>query len=218
MGLNEELKDFWNSVFQKNEAYEIKSKFINDEVFNDVINDLYGKDARILDFGCGSGWALPELYFTKKYKYGLGIDQSYNAIQLATEIAKKSGFDNMEYMCKDITNIDDEFDAIFSCNTLDVIPLDISKEILKEFKRILKPKCRILVSLNPYLDDELRERLNMELIGDKMFMKNGILRCVNLSNDEWCELFNIYFNVIRVEFFQIEGEKVNRRMFLMENK
>lgn len=220
MEVYEKAKEFWNKHFD-DAAVKIEGKFIDNKVFNNAVMSLYDEKGYVLDFGTGSGWGIFELYFTRNFYRGYGIDQSINAINYARECAKLSGLDNIiRFECDDMSAFkDDFFDAIFSVNTLDVVPLDITKEALSQFKRVLKPNGKLLISLNPYIDNELNKRLKLDYIGENMYTRDGILRALNLTNDEWINLFSKYFKVLEVHDYELSFEKgYVRRMFILKNE
>lgn len=219
MEVYEKSKAFWNSHF-KDKPEEIKDKFINNEDFNQAVLNLYDNESVILDFGSGSGWGLFELYFTNNFKKGIGIDQSQNGVNYANECAKLSNLDGIiRFECDNLLAFrTDYFDAAFSCNTLDVIPLDVVTDVLKELARVVKENGKIMISLNPYLDNELNKKLQMECIGNNMYIKDGVLRLLNYTTPEWVDIFSHYFTVDKTLDYELEFEQgYVRRMFILTN-
>ncbi|KXB05359.1 arsenite S-adenosylmethyltransferase [candidate division MSBL1 archaeon SCGC-AAA382A13] len=103
---------------------------------------------KILDLGSGLGIDV----FLASKKVGpqgqaVGIDASEEMIRKATEIAKRDGYENVEFKHGEIEKLpfqDKSFDAVTSnC----VINLSTDKlKTYKEIYRILKPNGRILIS------------------------------------------------------------------------
>ena len=48
---------------------------------------------------------------------------------------------------------------------------------------------------------------------------NCVLRLVNLSDQEWMDLFTPYFDIIKLDYFAWPGEnKETRRLFILKKK
>ena len=152
------------------------------------------------------------------------LDQSRNAIKAAETQAKA-----IDTICRGISFIakDDSaldampngcFDGLFSSNVLDVIPKDAALIALEKLRRVLRLGATAAIMLNPYADEAMRTRLNMQPIGDDAYTMNGILRCVNLTNDEWEKLLGKFFAITSYEEFRFsdEPETMKRRLFILE--
>ncbi len=96
-----------------------------------------GKDAVVLDIGCGIGETTNAI----KGKKVIGIDLSTTQINLARKNRKK----NTEFMVADAENLkfeDNYFDYIFATNILHHVPNPV--KALKECRRVLKPNGKII--------------------------------------------------------------------------
>ena len=82
---------------------------------------------KALDLGCGPGFASMVLA-----EYGcevIGIDYSKKMIEVAKQVAKENGFENIEYIAMDAQNLlfeDSSFDFIFTRNVTWTLP-DVEK-------------------------------------------------------------------------------------------
>ena len=118
---------------------------------------LLPRDAVILDYGCGQGRLSGELVGLG-YVNVLGIDSSHEMIRVAREEVPDAGFveiDGATLPCGDAS-----IDAVLLFAVLTCIPADdAQKNLLREFKRILKPGGLLLISDYPLqTDTRNRER------------------------------------------------------------
>jgi SAM-dependent methyltransferase len=110
------------------------------------------RDAIILDYGCGQGRLSSQLV-ELGYVNVLGIDSSPEMIRIAREEVPDAGFvenDGARIPCGDAT-----LDAVLLFAVLTCIPSDdAQKNLLREFKRILRPGGLLLVSDYPLQTDD----------------------------------------------------------------
>lgn len=119
-------------TFEKIQQYEL-NKFIS----------LFNKKSKILDVGCGSGRDVQ--YFIE---YGLdpvGIDLSDSMLKEATTRVKDGNILKMDM--KNLKFKENNFDGIWCCVTLSHIKKKELLTILKEFKRVLKQKGYLYISV-----------------------------------------------------------------------
>ena len=179
-----------------------------------------GKCRRVLDYGCGSGWA--------------GIIaahsgcKSVTAVDMGEKIIDSAKFHADAYKVGDridtvridgnwLKNVQSEtFDGIVCSNVLDVVPVETSREIVREFARIAENGARIVIGLNFYMSKDMAEKRKIELVEDKYLFSDGVLRLTSLSDDEWKDIFTQYFAVENLDHFAWPGEeKETRRLFLL---
>lgn len=110
------------------------------------------RDAVILDYGCGQGRLASQLV-ELGYVNVLGIDSSAEMIRIAREEVPDAGFaenDGERIPCGDRS-----VDAILLFAVLTCIRADAAqKNLLREFKRILRPGGLLLVSDYPLQTDD----------------------------------------------------------------
>lgn len=214
---------FWNDYFKNEKSEILQGISVGCTYLENKLKELVCVH-KVLDFGCGTGWA--SLYLKQiGCKDVTGVDQAANAIDIATETAKINGFtDGITFIKGNETFFDDVksniYDGFFSSNTFDVIPTEITNNILNQVNRICMPDAKILIMLNPYLTQELNEKIKMEQITQDSYTKNGILRCVNRTKEEWITLLEQYFIIETYDEFECEDEPkgFGRRMFGLRNK
>jgi ubiquinone/menaquinone biosynthesis C-methylase UbiE len=110
------------------------------------------RDSIILDYGCGQGRLSAEL-IAHGYVNVLGVDSSPEMIRIATEQVPDAGFvanDGTRLPCGDST-----IDAVLMLAVLTCIPSgDAQKNLLREFKRVLRPGGLLMISDCPLQTDE----------------------------------------------------------------
>jgi ubiquinone/menaquinone biosynthesis C-methylase UbiE len=102
------------------------------------------RDSTILDYGCGQGRLSAEL-IERGFINVLGVDSSPEMIRIATEQVPDAGFvanDGDRLPCGDST-----IDAVLLFAVLTCIPSgEAQKNLLREFKRVLRPGGLLLIS------------------------------------------------------------------------
>jgi ubiquinone/menaquinone biosynthesis C-methylase UbiE len=155
-------KQYWNSVADKKEF----TAPLNIEIFKKAV----GKDARILDAGCGCGRTVNELY-RSGYKNLTGIDFSEKMIECAKHLCPFAQF----YVKKgtEIAFPDKSFDAVLLFAVLTCVINDKDQqELIKEIKRVLKPGG--VVYINDFLlNGDARNTGRYEAVKDK-YGKYGV--------------------------------------------
>lgn len=210
-----QLKAFWNQYPQP-EPEAVQGRFISDPVFNGMIEKYLPENAQVLDYGCGSGWASFELYFTGKVLSLTAIDPAENAIRYAEKCAALSHIDTLDFFCGDeslLSEYPEAFDFAITVNVLDVVPDEVETRILEKLRFAVKEKGYCFVGLNPdFSEDELLHTLNMEK-KEHYFYRDGILRCNKKTVEAWTRLFSGYFDVLEQFYFTVtEKEKVHPRV------
>ena len=133
----------WDKVYQKQEW----SKYPPEELIRFVARNFYKKPKRnqikILDVGCGTGactWYLAREGFS-----AYGVDGSKVAITKAAERFRKERLKaNLQVMdLIDLNFSENYFDAVIDVVSISQNSLENSQKIIKELKRVTKPKGKI---------------------------------------------------------------------------
>jgi len=144
-------------------VFEIKP---NMEAFE--IADIRKKE-KILDLAFGTGWLLNKL-IEKTETTVYGIDFSLGMYRVALENLKREGnLDRARLILGDVLSMpikDNTFDVVMGSFILDLLPENHIKVVLKETKRVLRPKGRaIFVSMTKKGEGLLRSwRLIYEML------------------------------------------------------
>ena len=227
--VNDTLIAFWNDALKvanedkeelknyKEEDYKLLAPSL--KLFNAV--SLLGKQKKVLDYGCGNAWAA-----ITAYKSGCQDVTAVDVIKDGIESAKlfaeafKANV-NALYIEPDwLKSVPSEtYDGIICSNVLDVVPLETSKEIVKELARVATKDAQIIFSFNFYMDKEMANKRNIQFEDGVYLYMNCVLRLVNLSDQEWMDLFTPYFDIIKLDYFAWPGEnKETRRLFILKKK
>lgn len=137
-----------------------------------------GSSERILDLGCGNGWATRLLAKAGSGTSAVGIDASQEMIKRAEELHsftiraryERGHFENLDFK-------DSHFDRAFSMEAM-YYAVDLDKA-LTEMHRVLKPGGSADVVINCFREHELSHRWS-ELLGVDMNL---------LSEKEWASRF-----------------------------
>jgi ubiquinone/menaquinone biosynthesis C-methylase UbiE len=111
---------------------------------------------RILDLGCGSGWATRLLARAVNTRAGgggvVGVDVSDEIVRVARE--NSVGLPHIEYICAPATNIprpDCFFDRVLSVESFYYYP--DQSQALDELFRVMAPEGRLFILINLYTDN-----------------------------------------------------------------
>ena len=230
---NDSLK-FWNSAFDMDDkAKEEYAEKINpetdwrnlassDKLADIIINNLSNKK-RVLDYGCGEGWAGIILKKSGCEEVTC-VDVAENAVKLASffrDIFKISEGFTAQCVSTDWIEKSPEavFDGLFCCNVIDVVPEEAAENIIKNMARITTDDAVILIGMNYYIEPISCPEKNVEVRNKNELYVNGVLRMVSRTDDEWKKIFERYFNIDSVEYYAWPGEKEEkRRVFCLSRK
>ena len=145
------LVEFWNKgfVLTDEDRKEIESSTRTEEDLKgfapspklfDIACSFKGKD-NVLDYGCGSGWASLIMA-----KFGANkvtsVDVAPNSIEMLNCYKKAFGVDSIiDAFAIDenwLASQENKYDGLFCSNVIDVVPLEMSKEIVKNAAKAVK--------------------------------------------------------------------------------
>ena len=215
----ESCKKVWDDIFAKEAARVPGDKTLENRGLNSGIDWLCAGTDFVLDFGCGNGIMLfyCALRGTKKH---LGIDISPEAINLANRSKAKMPKGEFDFCQGDVSFLesleDSLVDGIVLSNIIDNLYPEDAAKLLAQVNRILRPGGKVLVKLNPYLEQKQIEAWKIKVIEGNL-LDDGLLLW-NQTTDEWTKMFGEYFLVQDYkEIFYEEHEQYNR-LFLLINK
>ena len=114
---------------------------------------------------------------------------------------------------------EESYDGLFISNVIDVIPMEITRDILANAKRVLKKGAKIVIGMNNYLSPEIAKSKDYTVKEDRYLFVDKILRLVLMSDEEWTSLLSEYFTVTKLDHFSWPGEETEtRRLFFLQNE
>ena len=222
------LVEFWNKGFELREedkkqiesstgtADDLKGFAPSPKLF-DAACSFKGKD--VLDYGCGSGWASLIMA-----KFGANkvtsVDVAPNSIEMLNSYKKAFGVDNIinAFAIDEnwLATQEDKYDGLFCSNVIDVVPLDMAKEIVKNAAKAVRKGAKVVFSLNYFIPTKMMEDKGHKFEGPHIYI-DGVLRLTSLTDDQWASIFKEYFKIIKLDYFAWPGEaKESRRLFVLE--
>lgn len=216
-----ELKAFWDKAFDGLTPEKITEREITDQSFRTLVSDCLNAGSRVLDYGCGTGWAAFDLALSGDNITVDGIDPSENAIRYANACTKLSGLHRVLFFAGDesvLGKLDKQYDLIVSFNVLDVVPDDVAHRILTALKAHAAPGATVVIGINPDLDDDFLRSLGYRIDGC-LLHKDGILRGNLKSEEAWIALLGQYFRFAELRRVSLsEREQAHkRRVFILKN-
>ena len=215
------LLNFWN------QAYANRESSMDAKAWEDLVPSKKQLEAlqrlsdaeKILDYGCGQGWGAIAL--TKcGAKDVQGVEVSENAIASARALA--ATYESSAHF--NVIDLDwlkkcpSVFDGLFCSNVLDVIPFEAAKEVLAGFAHIVLSGGKVVISLNFFMTPQDNPERHMSAKGRYLYV-DGVLRLSCLSDDEWTQCFQEWFDVEKLEHYAWPGEKTEtRRLFYLHRK
>ena len=212
------VTEYWNRVFStiSNDKVSVSanlSVLAPSKKLYDAVSFL-SICHKLLDYGCGNGWA--SIIAAKSgCKSVTAVDTSAEAIKLVRRHSKAYKIDSIT-----VANIDPDwletvqegaYDGFFCSNVIDVVPLEIAEEIIKQSYRVTTPDARVIISMNYYLSKEEADKRNMNMDDDGQVFVDGVMRLLSRSDQQWIELFSPYYEVEKLEYFSWPNETVERR-------
>ena len=177
---------------------------------------------RVLDLGCGSGWAA--IAAAKSgCKNVTAADPAPGAAAAARLFAAHCGVEErITVLCAGTDWLASlpagSFDGLVCSNVLDVVPPETAEALLCSAARVLCPGAAAVVGLNYYLSPEAAAARGMALQEGRLYV-DGVLRLVSRTDVESAALFAPCFTVERLEHFAWPGEaEERRRLFYLKKK
>jgi arsenite methyltransferase len=208
--------DYWDMVFAS-EDYKIPVVGETGIGTLDLAMNWLCEDAiHVVDFGCGNG----SLLFCCAYlgtKEHIGIDLSREAIYSATTRGNMMQIGKYLFQVggvEAIDQIDDSsIDSIILSNILDNLYHEDAARLLQSCNRILRSGGKLLVKLNPYLNDQQISDWNIQVIHGNL-LNDGLLLWNN-TTVEWRRILEEYFTVYQEDIANYPEFDQTNRLFLL---
>lgn len=124
----------------------------------DVFASLLSSGAHILDVGCGAGHKTK--YFTEKGFKVTGVDFSENLLAIAKREAPDAEFILADM--KDLSKIEDKFDAVFAQASLLHVPKNEAQAVLSHWTEKVKPGGYLYVAVKGIREGQPEEQVLKE--------------------------------------------------------
>ena len=195
--------EMWNQVFKECTPVDLRTLDLQVEtMFDEALKLFAQKTTNVLDFGCGTGdISFQYLQYQPTHKV-LGIDASKTGIEFATETARLS---------------ENSFDGVILSNVLDVMPKDVSKEVVEDLERVLKPGGYWFIKMNPYYSKEELESFGYENMGNNIYEENHIMRLRQATTNYWKERFARFGKEIIYLEFEYPWQEGMNRLFVYQS-
>lgn len=208
--------------WQEKKPEAITEKWVTDEVFNEAVRKYVPEQGRVLDYGCGHGWALFEIANTISIERGLGIDPSVNGIEYANQCRCLSNEENLLFKVGNqsiLENMEECFDTVVSFNVIDVLPDETVHSILQGIQKSLKKGGFFILGINPDYPFDFLEELGYSRMEGYLY-KDGILRGNEKTKEEWIHLLTTYFEFVEYNEFALEEREKQypRRMIILRKR
>ena len=133
----------WDNTWEKIYQEKDWGKYPPEELVRFMMRNYKGKQAKVLDLGCGTGAAT--WFLSREGFNAYGIDGSETAIQKAKQRFQQENLKG-EFVVGDFIKLnypDNFFDCIIDISSLQHNSLEDLKLILEEVHRVLKPEGKI---------------------------------------------------------------------------
>ena len=223
------LVEFWNNSLKLDEdsKLEFKASVNIDTDYKSLAPSIkqfellegFKVCKNVLDYGCGSGWA--SIIMAKS-----GAKQ-IDAVDVACNSKDMVNLYSDAFNVGDIINAhtidekwlsaqdDNKYDGFFCSNVIDVIPLDLAKDIVKQSARVTTKEAKVVYSLNYYIDPKLMAQRGFSVDGPLVYI-DGILRLNCLTDEEWSNIFRKYYKDVKLIYYSWPNEeKETRRLFIL---
>ncbi len=222
---------FWDQAFEMGDAEKEQylkeidpengwKELASSEKLRDIVTAHLSGCNKVLDYGCGEGWAGIALS-KSGCKDVTAVDVVENAIKLANFLGSAygagSGF-KAECVSTDWISKEKEasYDGIFCSNVVDVLPADVAEDIIKNIARIATKDAKIIISMNYHSNAVSDPERNIEVKNGNEIYVNGVLRMVSRTDEEWTDILSEHFKVEKIEYFAWPGEaREARRIFIL---
>lgn len=228
-----ELLNFWNGAFALDE--QTKQEYISQinpeedwkemaysAKFRDIIINSLASQEKVLDYGCGQGWA------------GICIKKSGSADVTCVDVVENAA--EMTKFFGEIFNLGEGFrsecvstdwisespagiyDGLVCSNVIDVLPTEVADSVIANIARITTDDAKIVIGMNYHSDEKSDPEKGIEVKNGNEVYVNGVLRMVSRSDEEWTSIFEKYFKVDAVDHYSWPGETTERRRVFLLSK
>lgn len=224
MSINKEITNsftFWNQSYKGAEVNLIPLKVPSE--MEQIFKKFLLNGTSLIDYGCGDGFLLAYSVKNSNIKRAYGIENGNYIVEYASKVIKGYGLDDkitiLDNGLKALESFKEEsIDRIQISNVLDVITASKAQQIMDGLLRVLSKDGLLFLKINPEFSNQ--ELINKGFINfkDNLFSKNDVLRCRNLTTEEWKEYLSQCFTIIDFALAPYQGPGYLDRLFLLKKK
>lgn len=124
---------------------------INENIYGHLkrlewVRDNIKRGERVMEFGCGAGTMVTIPLIADGYDV-IGLDRDERSIEYGRDVLRKYGFDPARLVCKDLNEMDEQFDVIIASEVFEHIRDPDLDSVLDLINRRLKPGGKLLVTV-----------------------------------------------------------------------
>ena len=210
---------YWNTLFNDVTVRHLKSHKSGYEALDKALDWLSEGSTTTLDFGSGSGALLAFLAMRKPGAY-YGIDLSASAIDLAKRLFAHNDLKTGHFQVGSIDALSafkaQSFDAIILSNILDNLTEGDALKVLEHTDRLLRPKGKLFIKLNPYYEPKVLAETK-DCIDTDLYLEPNGLYLWNKSDPYWLKQLEKDYTVIHHSEIYLT-EAATNRLFLCIKK
>ena len=214
--------EFWQKTFAPKDELSKGRDYRKDTGVIDLekgIEWISSESEKILDYGCGNGvMVLRSLAYDVDKIYGIDICE--NAIKVAIRLVTENDLrDKASFEIGGVEALekfqDCEFDGVILSNIIDnMIPKD-SLRVLDEMARILKPCGKLLLKINPYIEEDKRREWKFKELEEEFYKETSGLYLWNLTEEKLNMILGEKFIIEeRKEVYYKEHDMINRMYYV----
>ncbi|WP_313186854.1 class I SAM-dependent methyltransferase [Lacrimispora sp.] len=214
--------DMWNKIFEEYQPIDLRGVELRVEpMFDEALELFAGKTKRVMDFGCGTGdVSFQYLQYQPDHQI-IGVDKAEIGIKFAKETARLSHYKRTHFFTAGEEFLDqfqkEAFDGIILSNVLDVMPKDVSYEIMLKLNKLLKHDGYWFVKMNPYYSNEELDSLGYQKTGANLYEEEGVLHLRQATTEYWKKQLSEFGEIIDYLEFQYPWQKGMNRLFVIKN-
>lgn len=212
---------YWNDIFDDTPIYDPSKPLPYDSLENSIV--WLSKDSQnTLDFGCGNGKVVLRC-LSHTVQNVCGIDISQNAISIAQRVVEAHSLQSKtKFICGGIETLqiidDNEFDSVILYNVVDNLTPKDSLTLIREIHRVVSPRGKILLKLNPFLTSEQIVEYELQRIEENFYKEPYGIFLLNQTNEEWETIFEEYFTIENYEDILFPEHQMTNRMYYLRKK
>jgi len=217
--------EFWQKTFAYKDELSKGRDYRKDTGVIELekgIEWISAKNGKLFDYGCGNGAMIQ-----RALAYGVdrihGIDICENAIKQAINVVEEYHLqDKASFEIGGVEALekfqDCEFHGVILSNIIDnMIPKD-SLRVLDEVARILKPGGKLLLKINPYIEEEKRREWKFEELEEEFYKETSGLYLWNLTEEKLDMILGEKFIIEERKEVYYEAHDMINRMYYIRKK